>query len=806
MKFVPRFQPLTYAEIIFFSLLLLLSYAYGSDPASVSTAGNISGKVVDKETKQPIPNVSVLLVGTSIGAATDADGKYVIKNIDEDIYKLQFSSVGFTSRIETEVRVVRNKTTSVKDVELSEQVVSGDVVEVTAGVFSEDNVSTMTNYNYSREEIRRSPGSAGDIFRAIETLPGVSSSGGEFSAFAVRGGSPRDNIVVVDNIPFDKVSHFDGGTEEQEAQGGRFSIFTPGLIDEATFQAGGFSAKYGGKMASFVDLKIKEGNKESFMINGTYDVLGWEVNYDGPSYLHDKTSVLFSARHQNFKTILDMTGQKDLGYPSFSDIVLKTTTEIDPRNKISILGIYSPEFFERTVGNVYEIDTKDYDNGLAKSEDTKYLLGMNWRILTGPASVLENTLYYRGNVADFWRSQSYVYEVNGMLIPKEQAYVRKDYYTAKSRENELGVKSQFTYNPSVQSTIEAGIQIQRISVEYDNYQNGPDTLFTFDANDYGPDPSKYFIVLDPAFVTNIFEARKFTYAGFADYQYAITDKFMVQPGVRYEYNEFNSKGYASPRFSASYDLTERIKLRAATGIYYQAPELRIVWFDGTNALLKNERAVHYIAGTTMYLSDDIKLTTEIYHKDLDDLIIKPDRTSEKRTNGGSGYARGIDMGLVKKFVDKWYGQVNYSYSTSKRNDNNGLGEYNYDFDQPHIFNILFGYEFNNEWSFSTKWKFATGRPKDSYIVHADIFNNPNYMRFSKEITGNNTERLPDFHTWNIRVDYRKQFGSVALVAFLDILNLYGRLNVNEERFIELTGKIDPKGFEILPSFGMKLEY
>ena len=694
----------------------------------------------------------------------------------------------------------------VKDIELHEQAVTGDVVEVTAGIFSEDNVSTMTNYNYSREEIRRSPGSAGDIFRAIETLPGVSSSGGEFSAFAVRGGSPRDNIVVVDNIPFDKVSHFDGGTEEQEAQGGRFSIFTPGLIDEANFQAGGFSAKYGGKMASFVDLKIKEGNKESFMMNGTYDVLGWEVNYDGPSFIHDKTSVLLSARHQDFTTILNMTGQKDLGYPSFSDVVLKTTTEIDARNKISILGIYSPEYFERTVDNVYEIDTKDYDNGLAKSEDTKYLLGTNWRILTGPASVLENTLYYRGNAAEFWRSQSYVYEVNGVLIPKEQAYVRKDYYTAKSRENEFGGKSQFTYNPSVQSTISTGVQIQRISVEYNNYQNGPDTLFTFDANDYRPDPSKYFIILDPAFITNAFEARKFTYAGFADYQYAVTDKFIIQPGVRYEYSEFNSKGYFSPRFSTSYDLTDRIKLRAATGIYYQSPELRIVWFDGSNAKLKNERAVHYIAGTTMYLSDDVKLTTEVYHKDLDDLIIKPDRTSDKRANGGSGYARGIDIGLVKKFVDKWYGQVNYSYSTSRRNDNNGLGEYDYDFDQPHIFNILFGYEFDNEWSFSTKWKYATGRPKDSYIVHADIFNNPNYLRYSKEITGNNSERLPDFHTWNIRVDYRKQFGSVALVAFLDILNLYGRLNVNEERFIELTGKIDPKGFEILPSFGMKLEY
>jgi hypothetical protein len=80
------------------------------------------------------------------------------------------------------------------------------------------------------------------------------------------------------------------------------------------------------------------------------------------------------------------------------------------------------------------------------------------------------------------------------------------------------------------------------------------------------------------------------------------------------------------------------------------------------------------------------------------------------------------------------------------------------------------------------------------------------MRYSKEVTGNNNDRLPDFHTWNVRVDYRKQFDNFALVTFLDILNMYSHLNVNEERFIETTGQIEQKGFEIIPSFGMKVEF
>jgi outer membrane cobalamin receptor len=117
------------------------------------------------------------------------------------------------------------------------------------------------------------------------------------------------------------------------------------------------------------------------------------------------------------------------------------------------------------------------------------------------------------------------------------------------------------------------------------------------------------------------------------------------PSVRYEYSEFNKKSYVSPRFSASYFISERTKLSAATGIYYQPVELRTISLDVRNALLNHERAVHYIVGVTTYLSDDVKFTAEFYHKDLNDLIVKTDRTTDLRKNVGTGHARGIDLGL-----------------------------------------------------------------------------------------------------------------------------------------------------------------
>ena len=82
--------------------------------------------------------------------------------------------------------------------------------------------------------------------------------------------------------------------------------------------------------------------------------------------------------------------------------------------------------------------------------------------------------------------------------------------------------------------------------------------------------------------------------------------------------------------------------------------------------------------------------------------------------------------------------------------------------------MLGGYEFNKEWTLSAKWKYATGRPSDVFIVHPNVFGDPDFPRFSRETTVENGDRLPAFHTFNVRVDYRKQFKHFALVNFIDV--------------------------------------
>ena len=770
---------------------------------TAQTSGQLSGKIADKATKQPLPDAVVAILGTQMGSTTDGEGRFTIASVPEDIYKIQVSFIGYDSFLKTDVRVVRGKTTYVEEIELTQSVIETEETVVAAGYFREDAQAPISAFTYTRDEIRRAPGATGDVFRAMETLPGVSTSGGEFSAFSVRGGSPEENIILIDNIPFDKVSHFSGGsTEEQDKQGGRFSIFAPNLIEEARFQGGGFSAVYGGKLASFLDIELKEGNRQTPTVDCRFDLTGWEVNYDGPLREPKNTSLVFSARHTDFTRILDFTGQDDLGRPRFRDWIVKTTTELNPRHKISLLGIFAPEEFDKEVEHVIN-SPGGGANDIVDFEEDKSLFGLNWRFLTGSASVLQTSLYRRHtdrliNLGKAWPIES---------PPRSPAdFESRLILNQDNLETELGMRSVFTYVRSAATTVTAGLEFSRTHFDNNLTQTGLDTLYVFDAQDYRIDPAANYLLRPPEFVNAHFDASKSLLSAFGEWSLSPSARFTVNAGLRYDYSEFNGRSYLAPRLSATYRLDTRTRLNLAGGVFYQTPDLDIIAATPPNEALANEQAYHLIGGLTRYVRDDLKFTAEAYHKRFDDLVVRPNRSRAERTNAGEGWAAGVDFSLIKRFVDRFYGQVNYSYALSRRDDRDGRGAYDSDFNQPHIFNVLAGYEFNKSFTCSAKWRYATGRPKDAFIVHEDVFDEPTRARYSQELTGNNTDRLPAFHTLNIRLDWRHQIGRIALVSFFDVINLYNHLNVNEERFLELTGKGDRRGFEILPTGGLKVEF
>lgn len=784
-------------------VLALLMTSVGAGAQQFS--GTLAGQVRDRLTQQVLPGAYVIVHGTELGASTDDDGRFRVAGVPEDVYAVTVSFIGYEETLLTDVRVVRAKVTVLPDIQLTATTLVGDEVVVTSSYFESEKRAPVSTYVYNREEIRRSPGATGDVLRAMETLPGVSSAGGEFSSFSVRGGSPRDNIILIDNIPFDRVTHFQGGaSEEQEKLGGRFSIFAPNLVERAEFQAGGFSAIYGGRNASMLNLSIREGNPEDRTVDGRFDILGQEFNYSGPLGIGRNGGVIASVRHEDFTRILEWTGQGEFGSPRFLDVITKATTEIGRADQLSVLGIVSTEAFDRRLDDLLDADElSETSQELADFDEDKVLVAATWRHLT-PKGFVESSLYGLTTTTSGRLGRAEPLGADLDRIASTADFATRDTRRFDEDEQRFGLRSVWTHVASDQLSLRSGLESSTTLYERRFEVTGTDTLYTFDQDDRRP-PGQRFLILDPAQVNHRFEERLHDGAGFGELSWA-SGRLSTNLGLRYEYTSFNGDHTLSPRLSAAYDLGQQTRLSLAGGVYYQPPEIEVIAAHAGNGDLRNERALHLVAGWTRFLRDDLKLTLEAYGKQFDDLVTQPDRTSTLRTNAGDGWTTGADLSLVKRLTSKFYGQVNYSYSYSRRDDHDGAGDYPSDFNQPHVFNILGGYEFNKEWTLSGKWKYATGRPADRFVVHADVLDDALRPRFAQEVIGNNGDRLPDFHSLNIRLDYRKQLGRLALVSFLDIVNAYNYLNVNEARFLPLTGREDERGFEILPTMGTRIEF
>ena len=396
------------------TLIVLHSCISLSIFAQESSTGNMKGTVIDSRTKQPLAGVTVQIVETKQGTKTDTNGNFRISTVKVGKYIVKASYIGYTSALLTEQSVLNGKTLSLS-IELNEDIIHADTVEISAFRYENNKTKPISTFSFSRDEISLNPGAQGDIFRAIGMLPGVSSSGGIYSAIAVRGQGVRDNVYMVDDIPLTEVGHLEGNSFFNDPNGGRFSIFAPRVIDNAIFQGGAFGAEFGRRSASYLGLNIKEGNSENTVIDGQLDLLGISLNYDGKSYFHDKTTLFLSARYQNFYPLVHLVGLQNLGLPVYADFIIKTTTELNAKNKLSILTIISPESFVRDMDNVYA----DKDLNLLYLPDfkrNKILAGVNLRTLLGTTSVWKNILYFTNYSSTVQVGKAYpAQDSNGIL-------------------------------------------------------------------------------------------------------------------------------------------------------------------------------------------------------------------------------------------------------------------------------------------------------------------------------------------------------------------------------------------------------
>ena len=744
-------------------------------------SGGMQVDIVAADTRRPLADARVTVTdrdGNGQSEFTSADGRVTFPTLAPGLYTVVVGAEGRVTAEEPSVRVVRRKVTplAVELLPVDEAIEEVVVVARARGRIA-DPFGGVSSSFFNREELRSAVGAGSDVMRALDGMPGLVSTG-DFANFSVRGRSPRDNLFFVDGLPFDRVVHFDQtlGEEEDIGGGGRFSIFAPNSITGAEFSPGGWSAAYGGRSGSLLKLDVAGGSPTP-SASMRVDIAGIELGYEGPSGLRDDTTLFLTARNFDFGRVFDFIDEKDIGTPELTDIVIKSVTEFDSRNSFEFLGIYAPETYTRDIDNV--LASPDFaDVALIDSEQDLSLVGFTWRRLVGESGEWVNRFYLRRNDKTSSEGEAYP-DLVPEGTPAEGIPVRENLLTVGEKESEIGWRSDYTTQNRF-GELSAGLRAWQTDVDYFVDLREDWIRFVYRTTDPRP-PGQDYITLEPEFVNSTFAAKETSYAAYAEQVFEL-DAWDVRTGVRFDRDGFSGESLLSPRLAANWRLSPGLRISATAGIFYQSPRFLVRGGNPDNFDIENERIAHASIGFTRDFGRNWSLLVESYYQQLDNLVVAEGRTSGRATNDGEGTNLGVDVVLSRRFANGWFGNVVYAYNDARIDNNDGFGEFDADFNRTHFFSIGGSWEINARWKIGARWKYGTGRPTDDFVINEDVLGPGQPLRYSKELTQPNALRLDDYHSLNMRVDYRRSMGPVDFVAFLDVINVYGGPNTNSQEF------------------------
>lgn len=736
--------------------------------------GIITGKVISAMNQKPLQGITVRVEGTNLGAISNAEGKFTVRNVAVGEYAVKFTAVGYATYVKANV-IVSNVKPAQLEIELVEKYIQLGEAVVRASYFQKSVEAISSSQILSSEDIRRTPGAQEDVVRATALLPGVAVTQAGRNDLIVRGGAPYENLFIVDNIEVPNINHF--GT--QGSSGGPLSIINIDFVKNVKFAAGAFGSKYGDRTSSMTNIQLRNGNEEKFGGKVVLSATGFGVNLEGPMY--EGSSFLFSARRSYLDLIFKAAG---FGFiPEYWDFQGKANFKINDNNYISFLAIGA-------LGSVKlnnEDEDKRYDNSrVAVPNQDQYFSGITWK------SLMEKGFLTVTLGETFTKYSTYQ---NDASNPPQKIF----YNNSTEAETSLRTDLDLQLSPNLEFTV--GNQLKWASrLEYDILIPG-----YIRKDNFG--------VEQPYSVDTNFRAYKnSTYMSLTG---TIGD-FKLTAGGRAEYFNFmQTKWYFSPRASILYQLNDVSAFTASAGRYFQSPSY--IWLIGAeNQQFKPIQSDQIVIGYDHTPMEDLKVSLEVFYKVYNNYpsrvyrpqsVLAPggfeDVSSdipfglEPISSTGTGFARGAELFIQKKLSEiPLYGLFSLTVSESKFKSIDGIerpGAY----DTRFIMNLAVGYRLDENWEFSSKFRMATGQPTTPFTATGQ-----------KDFTQYNAgERLPLFHSLDFRVDKRWAFDNFFLVTYIDIQNLYGRQNVQGYRWDFQKNKIEEsKSIGLLPSIGISFEF
>jgi hypothetical protein len=534
---------------------------------------------------------------------------------------------------------------------MQETVQLAEEVVVHASYFMRPEGVTTGSFTMSYEEVRRAPGALGDVTRIVQALPAAIVRDYQLNDIMARGGSPSENLILVDGIEVPNLSHFGG----QGTAGGPITMLNPETISDVRFLAGGFTAAYGNRLSSVLEVSLREGNRDRVEAEFNLDMAGDGLLLEGP--VGRRGSWLVSGRRSYLDPIADAYGLTAV--PQYASFQTKAVYDLSPRNSISLVGIGGWDAIR------FDVDTEDLDNPntlLIDMEGWRSVAGLNWQTLFGQSAALNLCL----SRAD----SNFKNEIRDTQL--DDALVVHNH----SRERETNARWELSWRIGSLGTLQAGVFGKQLASSFDYAQHiGQEDVFSNDPERINT------LALDENVTT-------WQAGGYIEAHPRLGRWATSVRGVRYEFYDIHSAGELSPRGGLTFHLRPNLDLSATYGRYAQTPPLIFMKAHPDNARLRRIRAEHFVSGLAYRPWPATQITIEGYHKRYSRYPVSTQFRSLSDADAGEqsdvsfymlpyvsegeGRSSGIEAYLQQKLSGHVWGQVSYSHSRTENRALDGI--------------------------------------------------------------------------------------------------------------------------------------
>ncbi len=648
---------------------------------SQKKAAYVSGKVID-ENENPLPGVSIVILGKQNGIVTSDSGTYRIKVPAEKAFGLIFSFSGY--RDEQKNFYLSENEEEQLTVKLDR---SGKTLETV--VISDDKQRTETGLvKINPKNAAALPTSTGGVEGLIKIL--VGSNNELTSQYSVRGGNYDENLIYINDFEIYRPYLVRNGQQEG------LSFINPELTKNINFYNGGFQAKYGDKISSVLDIQYKK--PTAFGGSVYISLLEQGFHLEG-SAKQQKLTWLFGVRTKTNKNLLGSQEVKGNYIPSAADLQAFVTYQLSQKLQVELLGIVSgskftliPEsaqkstavfspLFTANLGLDIFFEGQEKDNystnlvGLTLNQIVNKRVKLKWMASRYGDNENENfdiTGAYLFGERDFDKTQPTFGQITNPLgAGVFQNYAR----------NSLNIEA---YNISHKGSLDKG-------KHFIQWGAGIDHIIIHDKlNEWEfQDSAGYSLPFNPDVLnlSNVLKSKSNLvidkYSGYLQDNIRLSNSvrdITLQAGVRFNYNSLNGEFLLSPRAQISYkpNWKRDIVFKAAAGIYDQPPFYREMRrYDGTaNTALKSQKSVQVVAGFDYNLSNrnkPVRITTEAYYKsltDVDPYDIDNVRIRYYGNNNAKAYSTGIETRIFTEFVKDAESWLSIGISQTKENLDN----------------------------------------------------------------------------------------------------------------------------------------